>query len=355
MFFALVYLLLRRVLLLIAGSSDELMDTEVELVVLRHQLKVLKRQVGKPRLRRRNRLFLAAIARALPQARWSSFAVTPQTLLRWHRELVRRKWTFSRPPAGGRPPISSEVRELILRMGRDNPRWGCIRIRRELRKLGVRVSATKIRTLLRANGLGPAPRRDGPTWSQFLRSQAKGILALDFFTAETLWLRTLYVLFAIELGSRRVHVLGVTANPDSEWIVQQARNLAVGERLREIRFVIRDRDTKFSGAFDEVFRTEGVRIIKTPVRAPRANAFAERWVRTVRTECVDWMLLLGRRHLERVLRAYAAHYNGRRPHRGLELQTPHPRPDPARWSADGARVQRRDVLGGLIHEYELAA
>src|SRR6266508_1224538 len=197
------------------------MDTEVELVVLRHQLKVLKRQVGKPRLRRRNRLFLAAIARALPQARWSSFAVTPQTLLRWHRELVRRKWTFSRPPAGGRPPISSEVRELILRMGRDNPRWGCIRIRGELRKLGIRVSATKIRTLLRANGLGPAPRRDGPTWSQFLRSQAKGILALDFFTAETLWLRTLYVLFAIELGSRRVHILGVTRNPDSAWVVHR--------------------------------------------------------------------------------------------------------------------------------------
>jgi putative transposase len=268
---------------------------------------------------------------------------------------VRRKWTFRRASAGGRPPLNNEIRELILRMGRDNPRWGCIRIRGELRKLGIRVSATTIRSLLRANGLGPAPRRDGPTWNQFLRAQARGILALDFFTAETLWLRTLYVLFAIELRSRRVHVLGITANPDSAWVVQQARNLAVGEHLRDIRFVIRDRDTKFSAPFDEVFRTEGVRIIKTPIQSPRANAFAERWVRTVRTECLDWILVLSRRHLEQVLRAYASHYNGRRPHRGLRLKSPDPRPDSGPWPSDGVRVRRRDVLGGLIHEYELAA
>ncbi len=355
MLFGLVYLLLRRVVRLIALSSNELMNTEVEVVILRHQLMVLKRQVGRPRLRRRDRLFMAAISRALPRARWSSFVVGPQTLLRWHRALVRRKWTFRRAPVGGRAPISDEVRELIVRMGRDNPRWGCVRIRGELAKLGITVSATKIRTLLRANGLGPAPRRAGPTWSEFLRSQARGILALDFFTVETLWLRTLYVLFAIEVGSRRVHVLGVTRNPDSAWGTQQARNLAVGERLTGIRFVIRDRDAKFSGPFDEVFASEGVNIIKTPIRAPRANAFAERWVRTVRTECLDWMLVLGRRHLERVLRIYAAHYNGRRPHRGLELKTPDPQPDPAPWPADGARVRKRDVLGGLIHEYDLAA
>ena len=186
-------------------------------------------------------------------------------------------------------------------MGRENPRWGCLRIRGELTKLGIRVSASKIRTLLRANGLGPAPRRNGPTWSEFLRSQARGILALDFLTVETLMLRTLYVLFAIHLGSRRVHILGVAKNPDSAWVTQQARNLAVGELLRGIRFVIRDRDAKFSGPFDEVFRSEEVRIIKTPIRAPRSNAFAERWVRTVRAECLDWILLLGRRHLERVL------------------------------------------------------
>jgi putative transposase len=181
-------------------------------VVLRHQLMVLKRQV-RPRLRRRDRLFTAAISRVLPQARWSSFLVSPRTLLRWHRELVRRKWTYRRRSVGGRPPVPDEVRELILRMGRENPRWGCVRIRGELAKLGIWVSASAIRMLLRANGLGPAPRPDGPTWRVFLRSQAQGILALDFFTVETVWLRTLYVLFAIHLGSRRVHVLGVTRNP----------------------------------------------------------------------------------------------------------------------------------------------
>ncbi|HYT77829.1 MAG TPA: integrase [Actinomycetota bacterium] len=187
---------------------------------------------------------------------------------------------------GGRPPIGKEIRELILRMGRENPRWRCLRIRGELAKLGIRVSATRIRTLLRANGLGPAPRRSGPTWSEFLRSQAQGILALDFFTSvETAWLQTLYVLFAIQIGSRRVNILGVTRNPDSSWVTQQARNIVVGEPLGGVRFLIRDRDSKFSGPFDEVFRCEGVKVIETPIRAPRANAFAERWVRTVRTEC----------------------------------------------------------------------
>ncbi len=203
------------------------------------------------------------VEQALPRARWSSFLVSPQTLLRWHRELVRRKWTYRRMSPGGRPPISGEIRELILRMGRENPRWGCLRIRGELAKLGIRVSATTIRTLLRANGLGPLPRRTGPTWSEFLSSQAKRILALDFFTVETAWLRTLYVLFAIEVGSRRVQVLGVTRNPDLAWATQQARNLAVGERLEGIRFVIRDRDAKYTGPFDAVFRTEGVNVVKT--------------------------------------------------------------------------------------------
>ena len=353
MLFGLLYLLLCRLVRLTAGSSNYL-NRDIELTVLRHQLRVLKRQVGKPRLRRRDRLFMAALAGVLPRARWSSFLVSPQTLLRWHRELVRRKWTYRRRPAGGRPPITAEIRALILRMGRENPRWGCIRFRGELAKLGVKVSATTIRMLLRANGIGPAPRRDGPTWSEFLRSQAQGILALDFFTVETAWLCTLYVLFAIHVGSRRVHVLGVTRSPDSAWVSQQARNLAMGERLTEIRFVIRDHDSKFSGPFDEVFLSQDIQIVKTPIRAPRANAFAERWVRTVRTECLDWMLVFGRRHLEQILRIYAGHYNRRRPHRGIGLATPEPQPDQDE-VADGARVRRCDLLGGHIHEYELAA
>jgi putative transposase len=351
--FAFAYALLRRLVRLLANSSTD-PNSEAEVVVLRHQLMILKRQVGRPRLRRRDRLFMAGMSRTLPRARWSSFMVSPQTLLRWHRELVRRKWTYKRIHVGGRPPISGEVRELILRMGRENPRWGCIRIRGELKKLGVRVSATKIRTLLRANGLGPAPRRAGPTWSEFLRAQAHGILAFDFLTVETAWLRTLYILFAMELASRRVHILGVTRNPESAWVTQQARNLAVGERLERLQFVIRDRDTKFSGPFDEVFRSDGAKIIKTPIRAPKANAFAERWVRTVRTECLDWMLIFGRLHLERVLRTYTSHYNGRRPHRGLDLKTPASPPDPDALAV-GTRVRRRDVLCGLIHEYELPA
>lgn len=273
--------------------------------------------------------------------------MTPSTLLRWHRELVRRKWTYRRR-GPGRPGLDAETVELITRLARGNPRWGYLRIRGELLKLGVRVLATAIRTVLRRHGLGPAPRRSGPSWSEFLRTQAHGFLAFDFFTVETVWLPTLYVLFAIELGSRRVHVLGVTGNPDSAWVTQQGRNLAVGERLTDIRFVIRDRDSKFSGSFDEVIRTEDVSIIEAPIRAPRANAFAERWVRTARRECLDHLLILGRRHLERTLREFALHYNANRPHRGLELAVPEP--STAEVSCVGT-VSRHDRLGGVIHEY----
>jgi putative transposase len=203
--------------------------------------------------------------------------------------------------------------------------------------------------------LGSAPRRSGPTWSEFLRAQAHGILACDFFTVETVFLKTLYVLFFIELGSRRVHLAGVTAHPDSAWVTQQARNLAIDERLRDTRFLVRDRDAKFSGPFDEVFETEGARVIHTPIRAPRANAFAERWVRTVRAECLDWVLILGRRHLERVLGVYVEHYNRERPHRGLDLGTPIDPQDRAGRASRRGLFERRDLLGGLIHEYSRAA
>ena len=206
-------------------------------------------------------------------------------------------------------------------MARENSRWGCVRISGELRKLGIRVGATTIRTLLRRNGLGPAPRRDGPTWSEFLRAQARGILACDFFTVETIRCKTLYALFFIQLGSRRVHVAGATARPDSAWVTQQARNLALSaaDETAPARFLIHNRDAKFSGPFEEVFRTEGTEVILTPIRAPKANAYAERWVETVRAECLDHVLVLGRRHLERILRTYANHYNHERPHRGLAL------------------------------------
>src|SRR5918996_229025 len=216
MFFFLIYALTRRVLRTFAGHSS-VAALEIENAVLRHQLAVLRRKAGRPRLRR------------------------------MHRELVRKKWTYRRRGKLGRPPLDPAIRDLIVRLGRENPRWGCVRIQGELRKLGVVVGATTIRTILRQAGLPPAPRRDGPSWSEFLRAQAQAILAMDFFTVETAWLRTLYVLFAIELGSRRVHTLGVTRNPDSAWVTQRARNLAVGERLRGVRFLIRDNDSKFSG------------------------------------------------------------------------------------------------------------
>ena len=214
---------------------------------------------------------MTAASRLLPRERWSSFLVTPQTLLRWHRELVRRKWTYRRKRAPGRPPVDADLKDLVIRLGRENPRWGCIRIQGELRKLGIRLGATTIRSILRRAGVGPAPRRDGPSWTEFLRAQAEGIWACDFFTVETAWLRTLCVLFFIELGARRVHVAGVTAHPDSAWVTQQGRNLAVDGRLDNMRYLVRDRDSKFTRSFDDVFRTEQATVIRTPVRAPRAN------------------------------------------------------------------------------------
>jgi putative transposase len=270
MLLSLAYFVLRSLLRAVAPSDRSDLEREAELLVLRHQLKVLSRGLRRPAFRTRDRMLLAAASRILPRQRWRAFVVTPRSLLRWHRELIRRKWTYRRR-SPGRPPLDLETVELIVRMARENPRWGYLRIRGELLKLGICVSATSIRTVLRQEGLGPAPRRTGPSWSEFLRAQAHGILAIDFFTVETVRLRTMYVLFAIELGSRRVHVLGVTRNPDSAWVTQQARNLAVAERLRNVRFLIRDRDAKFSGPFDEVFRTEGVRVIRTPIRAPKAR------------------------------------------------------------------------------------
>jgi putative transposase len=346
---SLLYLILRRVLGIGRSAKGE---RDIELLVLRHQVKVLQRQVKRPTLRRSDRLLLAAASRRLSRTLWSVFMVRPDTLLRWHRDLVRRKWTFKRR-ASGRPPLDPETVDLVVRFGKENPRWGYQRIRGELLKLGIKVSATTVRSVLLRHGLEPAPRRAGPTWPEFLRAQAAGILACDFFTIETITLRTLYVLFFIELATRRVHVVGATAHPDSAWVNQQARNLAIDDRLENVRFLLRDRDSKFPGSFDAVFETDGVRVVRTPIRAPRANAFAERFVRTVRSECLDHVLVYGRGHLEAVLRTYVAHYIRERPRRGLALATPLGRVVPVRPSI--STVERRSVLGGLIHEYRWAA
>jgi transposase InsO family protein len=208
-------------------------------------------------------------------------------------------------------------------------------------------------SVLRRHKLPPAPRRGGPSWQQFLRSQAKGILACDFFTIDTVFFRRFYVLFVIELHTRIVHVLGVTANPDDDWVTQVARNFTaeLEENGRHFEYLVRDRDTKFTKRFDEVMASAGIKKILTPVRAPRANAFAERWVGTARRECFDNVIVVSRAHVEAVLREYVEHYNEARPHRGLALAQPVTRPEPR---ATG-KVVRRDVLGGIIHEYERAA
>ncbi len=322
MLLAVGYFVLRLVLR-IAPDGDET-EREAEILVLRHQLAVLKRTSPRPWLRRRDRMLIAALSRMVPRVRWSGFIVTPSTILRWHRELVARKWTF-RHRRTGRPPLDPELVCLILEMARN-------------------------RSILRKAGIGPAPRGDGPTWSEFLRAQAKAILACDFFTVETAFLKTLYVLFFIELGTRRVRLVGVTANPDGAWITQQARNLAMENELGNVRFLIRDRDAKFTRSFDEVFRSEGARVVQTPVRAPKANAYAERFVRTVRSELLDLVIVVGRRHLILLLHDYEAHYNRHRPHRGIGLDPPEAL-DVGATTVPVKEIRRTRSVGGLITEY----
>ena len=324
--------------------------------MLRHQLAVLRRQADRPQLTTTDRVFLAAASRLLPRSHWRSFLVTPTTLLRWHRRLVARRSTYT--GRRGRPPIGGEIRELVLRLARENPRWGYQRIVGELNGLGFVVSATTVKKILHQAGLGPAGSRGGLSWCAFLRTQAQSMLAVDFFTVETMSLQRLYVLFFIELGSRRVHLAGCTANPTGTWVTQQARQFAwtLQDRPGSFRFLIRDRDSKFTRDFDAVFANEGIRTIKTPVRAPRANATAERFVRTVRTECLDWLLIINRRHLERVLRVFADHYNAHRPHRALNLKPPDPAARKLRvLHPSTASVAHQDRLGGLIHEYHATA
>jgi transposase InsO family protein len=347
---------LRRLLQLVALCCRSRDFKELEIVVLRHELAILRRRVGRPILRPADRAFLAAASRLIPRRRWSSFFVTPDTLLRWHRRLVARRWTYpGRSP--GRPSVGAEVRALVLRLARENRCWAYQRIAGELAGLGISISATTVRKLMRDAGLGPAGERTGLTWREFLHSQAASMLACDFFTVDTVRMRRLYVLFFIELKSRRVHLVGCTENPNGAWVAQQARNLvwSLTERPSPLRFLIHDRDSKLTAAFDEVFRTEGISIIRTPVKAPKANAFAERFVGTVRRECLDWVLIFGRRQLERTLRTYVRHYNGHRPHRGLGLVPPQLGPLPRLAPAHPGRVRRRDQLGGLIHEYSVAA
>jgi putative transposase len=317
-----LYLAFIRILQLVRLSRRDGDELAIEVVMLRHEVAVLRRQVVRPALEPRDRALFAGLSRLLDRRRQGRFFVQPETLLRWHRDLVRRKWT--QPHRPGRPSIPSGTVAIILRLARENPSWGYRRIHGELARMGAVLAPSSVWAILRRHGVDPSPMRSGPTWAEFPRSQATSLLACDFFSVDTVLLKRLYVLFFIELDTRRVQVTGVTAHPTGSWVVQQARNLtmALEDRVHPVKFLIRDRDTKFTSSFDEVFRAEGIRIIRTPTRAPRANAFAERFVGTVRRGCLDRMLILGRRHLEAVLAEYVVHYNEHRPHRGLGQLAP---------------------------------
>jgi transposase InsO family protein len=330
---------------------------ELEILVLRHELSILRRQVRRPQFAPRDRLLLAALSRVLPRRSWHVFLVTPASLLRWQRQLVARHWTYPHPRPG-RPPVDRSVRELILRLARENSSWGYLRIVGELRKLGIDVSATLVRNVLRNAGISPAPQRGQLDWRSFLRQHAATTLACDFLTVDTVLLRRLYVLVFICISSRRIEYVACTSSPDGAWMVQQARNLLMDldDRGQRPRFLVHDRDAKFSRAFDAVFHSAGMKVIRTPVQAPNANAHVERWVGSLRRECLDRLLIFSRRQLERVLRV--RHYNEQRPHRALDLQAPDAG-KMASTSGDPTRaatvIRRRELLGGLIHEYEAAA
>jgi putative transposase len=337
-------------------------EKDLEILILRHQLNILERK--QKRLVRPNRaekLILAVLTARLKKAtkrpagqlRAVIRIFQPETVLRWHRELVRRKWTFRRKAQGGRPRISRELEALIVRLARENSHWGYGKIEGELLKLGFMVSASTVRNVLNRHGILPAPVRHGSIgWRHLMRHDKQQLLACDFFTVETLWLQTLYVLFFIELGTRRVYLAGVTVHPDGWWVAQQARQMVwtLEEDGADIRFLIHDNDSKFTANFDTVFQSEGLHVIHTPFQAPNANSVAERWVRSVREECLDHLLILNQAHLRLVLNTFIDYYNTARPHQGLGQQSPIPR----RRAHDSGPVQRREVLNGIIGDYDRA-
>ena len=355
MFLRLLYLIFVRLcgwLVLLARSSAA---KDAELLVLRHEVAVLRRTHPRPRLDWADRAVFAALIRLLPARLRKHRLVTPGTVLRWHRRLVSRKWTY--PHRTGRPPVSTEIAALIERLATENHGWGYQRIQGELLKLGHRVGASTIRRVLRALKIPPAPERGSDTtWRKFLHTQASTMLATDFFHVDcAVTLQRLYCLFVMEVGSRYVHILGITASPDGPWTTQQIRNLLMdlGDRAGGFRFLVRDRAGQLTSAFDAVLAGAGIEVVKIPPRSPKANAYAERFVLTARKEVTDRMLIFGEWHLRTILAQYEAHYNGRRPHRSRQLCPP--RPDHPVADLSRKRIQRLPVLGGLINEYERAA
>jgi putative transposase len=316
----LLYLVLRQVLAWLGLLARSARSKNAEILVLRHEVAVLRRQVRRPRLSWADRAVFATLTPAGHLQR----IVTPVTILRWHRDLVTRRWTQPRRRRSGCRCTAPELRRLVLRLASENATWGYRRIHGELAGLGYQLAPSTVWSILKRAGLDPAPRREGPSWRQFLRAQAHGVLATGFFCVDTLLGHRLYVLFIVEHATRRVHLLGITANPTGAWVAQQVRNLLgdLGDRAARFRFLIRDRDSKFTAIFDAVFASEAIRVLRTPVQAPRANAIAERWIGTVRRELLNRMLILNQLQLGTVLAKYVAHFNTHRPHRTLDQAAP---------------------------------
>jgi putative transposase len=297
-------------------------------------------------------MVMAALRDHLAQSAWAGLLVRPETVLGWHRALVRRKWAAYRGrPRRGRPPISAECRQLIIRMARENPGWGYFRIRGELLKVGHTVAATTIRSVLVAAGVPPSGRRSKLSWKRFLAAHAETLVAADFFSVDTVFFKRLYVLIYKHLATRRVLLAGCTTKPDEAWVTQQARNLSwkLQDEGIKLSVVIHDRDQKFARLADDVLKSECARVILTPLMAPQANAHCERWIGSCRRECLDWMLIISERHLQAVLDCYREHFNAERPHRSRSLRPPASRGDPA--ANEVGAVGRRVHLGGLLSEY----
>jgi putative transposase len=328
---------------------------DVEIIVLRHQLTVLRRQIDRPTLTDDDRSLLGAVAKALPRPRRSGWLVTPETLLRWHRRRVARYWTHpARSP--GRPATAIELRQLVLGMADQNPTWGYRRIHGELVGLGHRLAASTVWQILKNHGIDPAPDRSSVTWTQFLRSQAA--VACDFATVDTALLRRYYLLFFIDITSREVFLAGITTNPTGPWTTQAARNMFLrhSHELADAAALVRDRGSQFTASFDEVFKTEAMKILKTPIRTPVANSFAERWIGTLRRELLDRTIIWNQRQLEHLVVDYIDHYNAHRPHRSLHQRPPRAdRESTPATPATPLRVVKSTRCDGLINEYRNAA
>ena len=358
----LIFLIVSRAVSLLGLSRREAWQKDAEILMLRHQLAVAQRERPQAlvRLAWPGRAWLALLAWTLPIERLAAMRliVTPGTILRWRRDIVRRRQAgLSRRGRSGRPATERKVRPVVLRLARENESWGYRRIHGELAGLGITVAPPTVWQILKSAGIDPAPRRDGPGWPEFLRSQAQGILALDFFTTGLLNGTKAYVLAVIEHGTRRIRVLGATGHPVQSWVVQQARNLLMDLEDAEtrVKFVIHDRDASFTTTSGAVFQAAGIRVIRSAVQAPRMNSIMERWIGSCRRELPDRTLVWNQRHLMIVLRDYEASCNTHRPHRALKQAAPlRPLPDGVA-DLDQFLVQRRDRAGGVIHEYRLVA